>query len=101
MVRSQSRELITRFVRSQPAGSQVTRQCWGRVVAGLVSRRGLCPAEVSTDPHSLVSHWFFGKEHKDFTRRTKNPHPRFGSSEKNTKISRGARKTPIRRGFNK
>ncbi len=39
-----------------------------------VSRRGLCPAEVSTDPHSLVSHWFFGKEHKDFTRRTKNPH---------------------------
>ena len=28
----------------------------------------------STDPHSLVSPWFFGKQHKDFTRRIKNPH---------------------------
>jgi hypothetical protein len=38
-----------------------------------VSRRGPCPTEVPTDPHSLVSLWFIGKEHKDFMRRMKNP----------------------------
>src|SRR5271157_2301779 len=35
MVRSQSRKRITRFVRPQPAGSQGTRQNWGRAIAGL------------------------------------------------------------------
>jgi len=38
-----------------------------------VSRPSLNPAEVWTDPHSRVSLQFFEKEHKDFTRRMKNP----------------------------